>query len=844
MSDDDSETADPFEQAVALHEAGAFEEAIAIYRELLEAEGEDAALCELLGTALGAIGDTTEALIRLDRAVELGAAEEHSTARLQRGLVREVAGDLSGAAEDLRSELESDPKSAATAEHLARVLVANGQGGEAQVVLAAAIDHEPRRPSLRTALAASLLEDGRIEAAERELDAAASLDPQDETMFALRIRVLAERGEANGALEIARRAATLHPGSATSRLNLLTALVSTDDRQDADEALDRIAREGDTIAERDRVRLTATAEMVLGRFESAIDRLERWCRSSTDDAEAMAALGVALRRDGRPGEAVSALKQAIAIAPRRSVLGVELGRAQLAAGDADAAIESLRRARELGGGSPALTLEMVNALKQRGLAGQAIAAADEGLLQGPAPALRTARAMLLHEIGRHREAVSESAEVANDAEAPDGATTNHLFGLNNPDHVSEREIFEAHRRLGGQAPRGRGSEAIASRVGFDGHDRTPTRPLRVGFVSGDLKAHSVAWFLAPLLRGLDSSRVATTCYSNTAVEDAVSERLRAACGAWRSIRGQSDVDAAAVVRADAIDVLVDLSGHTAGHRLGVFRQRSAPVQMTWLGYPNTTGVPEIDWRLVDGLTDPAPLDGLATESLIRMRSPFLCFDREVISVPIAERPSRPLVFGSFNSTAKLSDRCLSLWSRLLAAVPDGRLLLKSRAFEDELVRAEARGRLERLGVDRSRLEFRGFSLGLEAHHRAYADMDIALDTCPYHGTTTTCEALWNGVPVISRVGDAHRARVGLTLLQAVGLGSLACQDDDAFVEAGASLAADGDRRRHLHATLRDRMRSGPLCDERGFATRFEEAIRYAWATWCRGDAPQGAMLEA
>jgi protein O-GlcNAc transferase len=274
----------------------------------------------------------------------------------------------------------------------------------------------------------------------------------------------------------------------------------------------------------------------------------------------------------------------------------------------------------------------------------------------------------------------------------------------------------------------------------------------------------------------------------------------------------------------------------------VFRRSPAPVAITWLGYPNTTGVREIGWRLVDPLTDPEGLDRHATEALLRIGAPFICFDRDSVAIDLPRRSRGPLTFASFNNTAKLSDQCLSLWSRVLAGVPESRLLLKSRAFEDQGFRRFTIDRLTRFGVEASRLDLRGFSKHVTDHHLAYAEVDIALDTYPYHGTTTTCEALWNGVPVVSRIGEVHRARVGNTILHAVGLPELACGDDDSFVAAAVDLAADVDRRQTLHLGLRAQMSRSPLCDATSFARRFEAAIRHAWRSWCRGEEPRGVFL--
>lgn len=448
-------------------------------------------------------------------------------------------------------------------------------------------------------------------------------------------------------------------------------------------------------------------------------------------------------------------------------------------------------------------------------------------------------ARLCLKIGDSRRASQVFAQAILRGAGPE-ARSDRLFALNFDSCWSDSWLLAEHRREVSEssppsvAPKDLGSSWIDVA-------RDEDRPLRIGFVSGDLRSHPIASFLVPLLRGLGGTGLRATAYSNTQHADQVTELIRSMTADWREVRGESAERVAERVLRDRIDVLVDLSGHTSDHRLDVFRLHPAPVQVTWLGYPNTTAIPEIGWRLVDALTDPSGSELLASESLLRMEPPFLCFDGCSPAVAIPPRPARAPIFGSFNRLAKLSDACLSIWARTLAAVPTGSLLLKAPGLEDSLLRESTLKRLESFGIARARIDLRPPCSTREAHYLAYADLDVALDCYPYHGTTTTCEALWNGVPVVSRIGGSHRCRVGSTLLAAVELPELACRDDDEFVAAAAALAADPDRRRRLHAELRSRMKHGVLCDERGFARRFEVAIRHAWSRWCRGQPPESSF---
>lgn len=350
-------------------------------------------------------------------------------------------------------------------------------------------------------------------------------------------------------------------------------------------------------------------------------------------------------------------------------------------------------------------------------------------------------------------------------------------------------------------------------------------PLRVGYVSADFRHHSVASFFEPLLRAHDRQRVAVTLYSHAPYEDEVTDRLRAVCTAFRRIRDLDDDAAAALVRSDAIDVLVDLAGHTADNRLGVFARQPAPVQVTYLGYPSTTGSRRIAARLGDALTDPAPsADELCSEAVLRLPRCFVAYapPREAPEIAARARDA-PLTFGSFNDVAKLSPRTIALWARLLQRVPSARLLLKGRALADPDVRQALAHRFAAHEVEPERLLLRPPRALTSEHLDDYADVDVALDPLPYCGVTTTCEALWMGVPVVTLAGVAHVGRTGASLLSAVGLPELVASTADEYVSTAARVIDDAGWRGQLRATLRQRLAASPLLDGAGLARALEAA---------------------
>jgi predicted O-linked N-acetylglucosamine transferase (SPINDLY family) len=351
--------------------------------------------------------------------------------------------------------------------------------------------------------------------------------------------------------------------------------------------------------------------------------------------------------------------------------------------------------------------------------------------------------------------------------------------------------------------------------------------VKIGYVSGDFRRHSVANFLFPLFENHDRSAVTVYCYNNNAWNDDVTERLCGVADHWRRISGLPDETVAVMIAEDGIDILVDLSGHTAHNRLSLFARQPAPVQVTWLGYPGSTGVEAIRYRLVDSITDPAgDGDGYYSETLIRLEHGFLCYaPLDPAPAPAMRSAGDQIRFGSFNNPAKLSSATLNLWSKLLQAVDRSELVLKGRSFADPAMRHMVLERFQKRGIAEERLVLLEHMAAPDRHMGAYGEMDIALDPFPYNGTTTTCEALWMGVPVITLLGDRHSSRVGASLLTRVGLQDLIATDEEDYIRLGAKLAADHARRAALRGTLRQTMQNSPLCDGPGFARRLEAAYR-------------------
>lgn len=430
---------------------------------------------------------------------------------------------------------------------------------------------------------------------------------------------------------------------------------------------------------------------------------------------------------------------------------------------------------------------------------------------------------VLTDLGRPQDAVTSYDRVL--AVRPDhaGALHNIPFALNYADDISAEDLARRHFESG--------SRLEAPFLGPVRHgvpQPLAGRRLRIGYVSPDFRAHAVAFFFEPLLAAHDRAKVEIFCYAELTAPDAVSERIAKSADHWRPTRGMSDDALADRIAADRIDVLVDLAGHSAHNRLLVLARRPAPVQVTWLGYANTTGLTTIDARLVDAISDPAPqANGLASERLIRLEGGFHCYLPPEDAPSVKPPPSLEqghVTFGTFNNIAKISPSTLRVWSRILERLPTSRLYVKSRFFSDPESRARSLQRLVEHGIPETRVTLAEGIPTIADHLDAYGRIDIALDSFPYNGTTTLCEAMWMGVPVVTLRGDRHAARVGASLLTHVGLTELIAESEQDYVERAVALARDPVRLTALRQELRARMAASSLCDPPAFAHKIETAF--------------------
>ena len=591
--------------------------------------------------------------------------------------------------------------------------------------------------------------------------------------------------------------------------------------------------------------------LALGRPEEAGDSYQLATEICPEEGTFWHGLGLAKFREGSLGAGTNALRRAIELMPDNPEAHNNLGNLQRESGNLRDAVSSYTRALELKSdfgeafgnlGVVFLGLgELLDAEKALSTAAQ-IRPKDPVILTNLgcvfAASGRMTDATLCHrkalkldinntsalnnlavslkDQGKINDALKVYDRLIKLAPHDSSARSNQLMCLNYRDSYDGITIFRSHRKWEENL-----KKSIKSLTPFN---KTPLGPLKVGIVSPDLWTHSVANFLIPLLKYHDREEFHITCYSDTQVPDETTEILKRFSDSWCEIRNLSDETVSKRIRSDNIGILIDLAGHTGNNRLTVFARRAAPIQITWLGYPSTTGLSQMDFRLTDVIADPPGLtESFHSEELVRLQPCFLCYSPPK-KIPPLKAKHGPVTFGSFNNFAKLTEKTVHLWAQLMNKIPASRLLLKSRQFSDPVVAKTISDLFERRGVEYTRIEFVGRVQSRYAHLEYYNEIDIALDTFPYNGTTTTCEALLMGVPVVSRAGGLHAGRVGASLLSAMGCMHWVSSHDDDFLDIAVSLVNERPSKKGLRANFL----GSRLCDGLGFAQSFQVTLQKLW----------------
>jgi len=637
---------------------------------------------------------------------------------------------------------------------------------------------------------------------------------------------LREAGEARAALESCVQALELRPGYAQAYNNLGNAL------KDIGELDAAAASYGEAIVARPAF---AEAHLNLGQVHEAQGRLDAALesyRTSIALAPQLAAahdsLGAMLMQRGDIDEAIEAYRRVVELEPQSAHAHNTLGNALNSAGRAGEAVPSYEQAIALQPEFADAWHNLANALRRLGVPTRAVDYAQRAIqLRDDNPSFHNNLGTILADLTQFDAALqSYRFALALDPDYGESHTC-VLFGQSYVANWSAKTHLADARYFG---------ERMAARA--QPYTQWPAleapsrggRPLNVGFVSADMRKHPVGYFLECALAHLDRTRIEPIAYSNGLQNDELTARIRPRFAAWRHVADRDDATLAKLIHEDGIDILVDLSGHTAHNRLPMFAWRPAPVQVSWLGYFATTGLAEIDYVLADPHVVPPGEETQYVERIWRLPDCYLCFTLPDEATPVSPLPALAngyLTFGCFNNHKKLNDGVIAVWSRVLRAVPSARLLLKNHQLSEAMIRRDTLARFAAHGIGPDRLMLEGPS-PRDRYFAAYHRVDFALDPFPYPGGTTSVEGLWMGVPVLGRRGDRFLAHLGEMVLKTVGLPEWIATDDDDYVARAVALASDLPALAALRAGLRERVVRSPLCDALRFAGHLTTAFEQMW----------------
>jgi predicted O-linked N-acetylglucosamine transferase (SPINDLY family) len=567
-----------------------------------------------------------------------------------------------------------------------------------------------------------------------------------------------------------------------------------------------------------------------GRLDEAAANLREAVRLRPDYAEAHNNLGIVLLELGKLDEALASCRDALYLSPSYAAAHCTLGNVLRGYGNIPDALASYHQALYLQPEYADGYYNLGTALKEHGSLDEAEANFRQVVrLQPNFATAYNSLAVVLQDQGKLDEAVACYQEALRLCPGDVPTQSNYLLCLNYLPKADPAFVFSEHRKWGDLHSHAQVAGPSSRRA------RDPERSLRVGYVSPDLRFHVLVGFLEPILAHHDPDQVEAICYAQSPQADEVTARLQSLSRGWRRTWGLSDAQVEELVREDGIDILVDLAGHTAGNRLGVFARKPAPVQVSYLGYCNTTGLAAIDFRLTDDVADPLGEPSRHTEVLLRLPAGFCCYKLpaevpDVNSLP-ALRDGH-LTFGSLHSLAKLNKAVLDLWCEILRAVPSARLLVFRHTLRGETkdyFAAEFAAR----GIQAERVELRHVAdPGRNKHFRVYNEIDMSLDAFPWGGHATACESLWMGVPVITLYGPVHAGRMVASVLTRAGLSELIAETPAKYLELAVNWAGNLERLAGLRSRLRTTMEASPLCDGKRFTRGLEEAYRSMWQRWC------------
>ena len=717
---------------------------------------------------------------------------------LKQAMADQRAGRIENAEAGYRRVLGAEPGNANANHLLGLILTQTKRAKEAVPLLRRAAQAAPKSAQFIANLAEACRLAGRYKEEAVALQKALKLSPEEVQLLHRLCAALIKLGRYDDVIYVAGRALELDPASALAHNNQGVALQALERAAEAETAYLKALEHTP-----DYPQALSNLGVVLqstGRKEEAEASYRRAIELKPDYTQALGNLAALAQELGRSEEAEEMYRQVIALSPDYAEAYNNLGNLLQDKGRLEEALVNYRRTVEIAPKHRLAYNNMALALQDQGKLAEAQAGLD-----------------------RQVELAPDFAE----------AQSARLRCYNFAPKWSPAEVCQAHRAWAAAR-----ADQFRPEAETHANSRDPERQLRVGYISPDFRVHSVAYFFQAILAAHDKANFHTICYANAPQKDDMTAHLKELAGDWRESFNKKDEDVAAMIEDDKIDILVDLAGHTGLNRMLTFARRPAPVQLTYLGYCCTTGLEAIDYRLTDWHSDPKGQEEFHAETLYRLDRNFLCYsapDSAPETGPLPAGDSGAVTFGSFNTLAKVTPEVVALWSKVLNAVPDSRFFLKAKSLSDEATQKNYRALFESHGIAPERIEVSGRIKGKGDHLAAYGRVDIALDTFPYNGVTTSCEAMWMGVPVITLEGRSHAGRLCASILHALDLQSLIATDEDAFVAAAKTLAEDRAGLAKLRADLRPRMEKSDLRDGPGLTRAIEAAYRDMWRTWCAGD---------
>lgn len=712
------------------------------------------------------------------------------------GLRHHQAGDLRRAEQAYKTALAMQPRHPHALHYLGIVTFQMGDAGQAIALIERALAAEPRLGEAHYNLGNIFRETGQAARAEACYRDVLRLEPDNLDAINNLAGLLRERGALAEAKSLFRRLVRAAPNAAEGHANLGAILIELGNIADALVHLNRAAQ---LMPRNERVLFNLGAALeARGDFAAAEASYRQVLALSPQDSDALNNLGGTLLARKRHAEALDIFEGLARRHPDNTGYLRNLGIALHGSGRLAAAIDTYQRALDRAPEDAVLFTSLGVALREQGRMDEAVAA--------------------------HRRALALDPTLIM-------ARSNLLFALSFKEDADPDEVYREHCRFDELHAR-----PLTARAAPHANNRDPERRLRVGYLSPDFRAHPCGFFLLPVIEHHDGGQVESYCYSVGRTNDEFTRRFAAAADHWVDLAGQQDAVIAERIRADGIDILVESFGHMAENRLLVMARKPAPVQVSFPMYPSTTGLAAMDYRLMDPYVAPATVEPLFTESLARLPETHLCYEPHNRAIDAADFPrpdgTQGFAFGCFNNVAKIGPRTVALWARILRAVPSAHLVLKWLGM-DEAGSHPVVDAFRQQGIATDRLKLLGWA---KDAYEPYRGIDLCLDSLRAAGGTTTCDALWMGVPTVTIYGPTPLSRIGLSLLSNVGLTELIADDENRYVDIAIGLATQPERLAAMRRGLRERFAGSPLMNGARYTGYVESAYRQMWREWCRARA--------